>query len=130
MENAMRIASQIIWPLLTLGVPVSAALLKPATTLYATVVGDSVGGSVPAYVHAGVPFVVRDAYASQLCMSSRSGRPLLPFILPATQLDGGTPASGTADVQAGVPFMVRDANGVQVCVSTRGGHSFPPFIVP
>jgi hypothetical protein len=131
MEHAMRIVSHLlIWSLVTLGVLVPTLMLEPPGSLYATVLGDGAGTSVPDHVHAGVPFVVRDSYASQVCISSRSGRPLPPFVLPPTQFGVGSPASGTADVRAGVPFVVRDANGIQVCVSTRGGQSFPPFIAP
>jgi hypothetical protein len=131
MENAMRIASHLlIWSLLTVGVLVPTVLLKPVSWRYATALGDAVLANPPSFVLAGVPFVVRDGYATVLCISSRSGRPLPPFVVPAGQYSVVTVAGANGDVHAGVPFVVRDTNGWQVCVSTRGGQSFPPFIAP
>ena len=127
----MRIARQLlIWSLITLGVVVPAVLLKPAGSQYAAVLSDVVGTNAPSYVHAGVPFVVRDSHATQVCVSSQSGRPLLPFVVPAGQHSGVMAAHTAGDVHAGMPFVVRDTNGTQVCVSTQGGQSFPPFIAP
>jgi hypothetical protein len=124
----MRIARHLlIWSLIAL---VPAVLLKPVRLQFAAVLAEGSGTGAPASVHAVVPFVVHDSYAIQVCISSRSGRPLLPFILPADSFGAGTHATATADVRAGVPFLVRDANGMQVCVSTRVGQSFPPFVAP
>jgi hypothetical protein len=84
----------------------------------------------PSYVHAGVPFLVRDSYATLICISTRSGRPFPPFVAPSPRsglgVDSGTPAY----VRAGIPFVVRDRLGSQYCISSRGGEPLPPFILP
>jgi hypothetical protein len=36
----------------------------------------------PQQVHAGIPFIVRDQYGTQVCISSRSGQTLPPFVVP------------------------------------------------
>jgi hypothetical protein len=127
----MRITPHLlIWLLITVGVVVAIALLKLASWQYAAAFGAAVGTTAPSYVQADVPFVVRDSYATLLCISSHSGRPLLPFVVPASQYGEGTAASADGDVHAGVPFVVRDSSGSQLCVSARGGQSVPPFIEP
>ncbi|HWE60545.1 MAG TPA: hypothetical protein VHB98_02430 [Chloroflexota bacterium] len=127
----MRIVGHLLlWPLIVLGVAGPTVLLTPARVQYAAVLGDIAGTTAPSYVQAGLPFVVRDSYAAQVCISTSSGRPLLPFLVPVGQTSVITAAGATGDVQAGVPFVVRDSNGTQVCVSTKGGRSFPPFIAP
>ena len=127
----MRITRHLlIWPLIMLGVVVPAVLLKPASVQYAAALGDLASTTTPSYVYAGVPFVVRDSYGTQICVSTRAGQPLPPFVVPAGQNGAGWATGGTGTVQAGVPFVVQDHNGTQVCISTRGGQSLPPFIAP
>jgi hypothetical protein len=127
----MRIAPYLpIWSLITLGALAPTVLLKPASVRYAAALGDAVSTSTPSYVHAGVPFVVRDSYSIQFRISSRSGRLLLPLILPAAPFSTGIGVGAAPDVRAGVPFVVRDRNGIQICLSSRGGHSLPPFVSP
>jgi hypothetical protein len=84
----------------------------------------------PKYVQAGVPFILRDNYATLVCISNHAGQPLQPFISP-----GGWPPSfrhgeAPAYVQAGMPFTVRDGSSAQLCISTRSGEPLPPFIEP
>ena len=120
----------VIWFLITLGVVLPPLLFKPVTLQYTGVLGDLVGTNVPAHVQAGLPFVVRDSYATQVCISSRSGQPLPPFVAPADRFSFGAPTLAPTYVQAGVPFMLQDSNGTQICVSTRRGQVLPPFVVP
>jgi hypothetical protein len=84
----------------------------------------------PQYVQAGVPFIVRDSYATLLCISNRSGYPLQPFILPGKQTLRYRSGAAPAHVQAGVPFIVHDAKGAQLCVSNRSGQPLPPYLGP
>ena len=98
--------------------------------VYSAVLEAANGTIAPDYVHAGVPFIVRDHYATQICVSTRSGRPLLPFVSPVPRYTFNTGSGAPARVRAGVPFEVRDNNGVQICISTRGGQPLLPFIYP
>lgn len=41
------------------------------------------GTIMPQHIQAGIPFVMRDQYSTQVCVSSRSGQPLPPFIVPS-----------------------------------------------
>ena len=123
----MRIAGHLlVWSLITLSVVVPIVLLKAAGSQDAAIRGAHAGTSQPAPVYAGVPFVVRDNYATQTCVSTRAGQTYLPFVVPADAASG----SSFERVQAGVPFVVRDSNGTQICISTRGGQALPPFILP
>jgi hypothetical protein len=75
----------------------------------------------------GVPYVVRDGYGMQICVSSRQGHAIPPFIVPAEQ-PAYSPI-GVRLVQPWVPFIVHDGYSTQVCVSSRGGRVWPPFVV-
>jgi hypothetical protein len=119
----------IRWCLVALGVAVPTALHAPAS--FALVVpGLGAGLGAPGYVHAGVPFIVRDGYAAQLCVSSHSGRPLPPFVTPAGAFSSGMQPDEPRRVAAGIPFTVEDGSGTTLCVSTRGGQPLVPFVVP
>jgi hypothetical protein len=122
----MRIARYLlIWSLVTCGLAL-VALHRPVALKYAATLGDLARTSTPADIAAGVPFVVRDSYATQICVSTRAGQPYPPFVAPADSSTGGS----YERVQAGVPFLVRDRTGTQVCISTRDGQALPPFIMP
>jgi hypothetical protein len=88
------------------------------------------GSGAPDYVYADVPFVVHDRYATQICISSRSGRPLPPFVSPALRFGAGGVSPAPDSVHAWIPFVVRDGHSTQICVSTRGGQPLLPFIDP
>jgi hypothetical protein len=103
--------------------------LHESPSLALVVPSHGAGVSGPGYVYAGVPFVVRDSYATQLCIASHSGRALPPFVGPADGV-GGTQPDGEQRVDAGIPFTVEDGFGTTLCVSTRGGRSLTPFVVP
>ena len=128
-EQVIRVMRQpLSWSLAALGVAVPTALHGSASFALA-VAGRGDGASAPGYVHAGVPFIVRDGYAAQLCISSRSGRPLPPFVVRADAF-GGIQPDGLQHVDAGIPFVVKDSFGTTLCVSTRGGHPLAPFVIP
>lgn len=98
---------------------------------YARILADAGSLAEPTYVQAGVPFVVRDNYATLLCISTRAGQPLQPFIAPGTWPTWDTSYGAPMHVQAGVPFTVHDGKGgSQLCISTRSGEPLPPFIAP
>ena len=120
----------LLGSLIALGVLVASVVLRPASVQFVTVLDEFTSMKATSYVHAGVPFLVQDKYAIQLCISTRSGQPLPPFILPANQPNAFIAARTSREVQAGVPFVLQDSNGTQICVSTRGGKLFPPFVVP
>lgn len=135
----MRITSHIlIGAMASLAIVALTALHWVVGTGYAAVLSPIGRTSAPAYVHAGVPFLVRDSYATLICISTRSGRPYLPFVAPASRFGSGayagTPASIQAgmpeSIQAGTPFVVRDQLGSQYCISSRGGEPLLPFILP
>jgi hypothetical protein len=75
----------------------------------------------------GIPYVARDSYGTQICVSSRQGHAVPPFIVPSEQPAYGS--FGIRMVQPWVPFIVRDNYSTQVCVSSRGGRVWPPFVV-
>jgi hypothetical protein len=129
-EHAFRsLRRPIRWCLVVLGVAVPIALHAPVS--FALVVpGSGAGLGAPGYVHADVPFIVRDGYAAQLCVSSHSGRPLLPFVAPAGAVGSGMQPDESRHVAAGIPFTVEDGVGTTLCVSTRGGQPLVPFVVP
>lgn len=85
-----------------------------------------------AAVHAGIPFMVHDVYATQLCVSTESGRLLTPIVVSAANPIGNLSIlRGTAEtVHANIPFVVRDAYGTQVCISSRDGKALPPLVAP
>jgi hypothetical protein len=88
-------------------------------------------GSGTYFVHAGIPFTVNDGNGTQICISSRSGRSLPPFVVPSSDPRFSITTYGRAiNVQADVPFVIHDSNGTQLCVSTRAGRSVPPFVIP
>jgi hypothetical protein len=119
----------ISWCLVALGVAVPTALHASASFAL-DVPGRGAYSDAPGSVHAGVPFVVRDGYATQLCISSHSGRALLPFVVSAGAVDNGMQLDEPRRVAAGIPFTVEDGIGTTLCVSTRGGQPLPPFVVP
>jgi hypothetical protein len=85
----------------------------------------------PSYIQAGVPFIVRDNYATLLCISTRAGQPLQPFISPGNWPVWIANEHAPIHVQAGVPFTVQDGKGgTQMCISTRSGEPLPPFLAP
>ncbi len=116
--------------LLSLGILLYAVTHVRSLLVAAVVLADMRGSGAPTYVYAGIPFVVHDRYATQLCISSRSGRPLPPFVVPAPLSSFGSLSAAPARVQGGMPFVVRDGRSTQLCVSTRGGVPLLPFIVP
>ncbi len=120
----------ILCSLLTLSFVTFAVLHGAAGVRSIAALSDLAPMSTPTYVYAGVPFVVRDSYATQICVSTHPGRLLPPFVVSADSLYTSAPSGSSPDVQALVPFMVHDHNGTQICVSTRGGQSLPPFIAP
>jgi hypothetical protein len=130
-EQAMRITSLIlIGSIASLVVVALTAVYWVVGRGYAAVLTRVGSIGAPSYVHAGVPFWVRDSYATQICISTRSGRPLLPFVAPAVRFGSGASAGTPANIQAGMPFVVRDQLGSQYCISSRGGEPLPPFILP
>jgi hypothetical protein len=130
MLSAIRITRHFApWLLIALGVLVVIVLTNLERLRYAAVLGDA-GAGIPSQIRAGVPFVIRDRYATQFCVSSRGGQPLPPFILPADQPSMGFSVRLGGEVQAFVPFVVRDRSGTQVCISSRGGRLYPPLVVP
>ena len=118
-----------LYSLLTLGIIAVAVLHGAAGVPSLAALGDLRSISTPTYVYAGVPFMVQDSYATQLCVSSRSGWFLPPFVVSGARF-GGTPTGSPSEVRAYVPFMVHDHGGTQVCVSTRSGQLLPPPVVP
>src|SRR5438128_9426196 len=99
MDHVIRVAGHLlVWSLLTLGVVVPIVLLKAASSQDAAIRGAHAGTSQPAPVYAGVPFVVRDNYATLTCVSTRAGQTYLPFVVPAAAASGGS----FERVQAGV----------------------------
>jgi hypothetical protein len=127
----MRITFQILIGFMArLAIVALTALHWVVGTGYAAALGRIGSKSAPEYVHAGVPFLVRDSYATQICISTRSGRPYLPFVAPASWFGSGGYAGTPASVQAGKPFVVRDQLGSQYCISSRGGEPLLPFILP
>ncbi len=137
MEQAIRLMRHpISWSGVVLGV-IALTVFHWSVGLAAVVPSGSAGA--PGYVHAGLPFVVRDGYATQFCISSHSGRPLPPFVAPAgafstgmpfDSFSTGTPLDGQQRIDAGIPFTVDDSFGTVLCMSTRGGHVLLPFVVP
>jgi hypothetical protein len=117
-------------PLIALGATVVFVLANPNMLRYAAALTAAGGTSAPLRVHAGVPFVIRDRYATQICVSSHDGEPLPPFVLPTDGQSPGVVLRLGGQVQALVPFVVRDRNGTQVCVSSRGGRVYLPLVVP
>jgi hypothetical protein len=117
LEHALRVMRQ----------PIACSIVHESTAVAIAVASRNAGESAPDYVHAGVPFIVRDAYAAQLCISARSGRPLPPFV---TCVDAQGSGDGLQRVDAGIPFRVNDGSGTTLCVSSRGGQALAPFIVP
>lgn len=107
-----------------------AAMHIPSVPAPSAVLAGLEGSDASDYVYAGVPFVVHDRYATQICISSRSGRPLPPFVSPALNFAAGGVRSAPASVHAGIPFVVRDGHSMQICVSTREGQPLLPFIDP
>jgi hypothetical protein len=127
MEHTMRITRDLlIWSLITLIVTLFIIRLNAVSLRYGAVLSNLTGREVPAYIQAGVPFTTHDNYATQMCISTRSGQLLSPFVTPPGQSGAVAPAH----VQAWVPFMVHDRHGTQICISTRGGDTFPPFVAP
>jgi hypothetical protein len=134
MEHVMRIARHLlIWSPISLSVAVAAILTRSASLMYVAVLSDRNSQDAPSYfeapshIQAGVPFIVRDNYATQVCISTRSGKPLPPFITPPGQFD--VVLQGPVRVQAWVPFEVQDSYGSQICISSRGGEPLLPFVV-
>ena len=86
----------------------------------------------PVTVGAGIPFVVHDSYATQVCVSSGSGRLLTPIVVsPQDPVLLSTYFRNKAQVvTADLPFVVRDAHGTQICISSRGGKALPPLVAP
>lgn len=83
------------------------------------------------YVLAGVPFIMRDDYATQMCVSSRAGRLLPPLVLPPEPFSSHVTHIITyMRVRAWVPFMVQDGKSMQLCISSKGGDAFLPFLAP
>jgi hypothetical protein len=136
-EQAMRLMRHpISWFGAVLGVIVL-TVFHWSVSLAAVVPSGSAGA--PGYVQAGLPFVVRDGYATQVCISSHSGRPLPPFVAPADAFSPdmpfdafstGMPLGGQQRIGAGIPFTVNDSFGTVLCMSTRGGQVLLPFVVP
>ncbi len=119
----------MLYSLLTLGIVAVAVLHGAAGVPSLAALGDLKSISTPTYVYAGVPFMVQDGYATQLCISSRSGWLLPPFVVSAA-LSASAPPGSASEVRAYVPFMVHDHTGTQICVSTRRGQLLPPPVVP
>lgn len=120
-------------PVVTLGVflvaTVVSILCLPGSIVYSAILTNMPDAPAPGYVQAGVPFMVRDGYATQICVSTHAGRPLLPFVTPSATF--GAAARREPDhVHAGVPFTVQDGHGTQICISSRGGQPLPPLIGP
>ena len=115
---------------LALVVAVAALYVLGGARLAAAITDIAPGGAH--YVHAGFPFAVNDGNGTQICISSRSGRSLPPFVVPPSDLHFSTYASAgmRLNVQADVPFVIHDTNGTQICISTRAGRSVPPFVIP
>jgi hypothetical protein len=126
MQHRQRL---LLSPLLTLGIAGLAVIHGTSGARDVAAFAALAFPRTPTFVQAGIPFVVRDGYATQVCVSTRSGRLLPPFVGPADPLDAGVAPDRSATVQVGVPFVVH-GDGTQICVSTRGGRSLPPFILP
>jgi hypothetical protein len=120
----------ILTVLLSLGVALFAAMHVWRAQLAAVMLRDMGGSSAPVDVYAGIPFVIHDGYATQLCISSHSGRPLPSFVVPVAASRSSSLHAAPARVQAGMPFVVHDGWSTLLCVSTRSGESLVPFIVP
>jgi hypothetical protein len=116
--------------LLSLGIVLYAVKHVRRLLVSAVVLSEMRGSSAPTYVYAGIPFVIHDGYATQLCISNRSGRSLPPFVVPAPVSSIGSLRVAPAHVQAGTPFLVHDGWSTQLCASTRSGEPLVPFVVP
>jgi hypothetical protein len=99
---------------------------------YSLVADQLLPGTAPVTVNAGIPFIVHDSYATEVCVSSGSGRLLTPIVVSA-----GDPVFNSlyfrdkaVAVQADMPFVVRDVHGTQICISSRGGKALPPLVAP
>ena len=100
----------------------------PGRLTSAAVQFGRLGSRTPSYVHAGVPFVVHDETGVQLCVSSRAGRPLAPYMLPMPTARYLTPRRLGQTVHAGIPVVLHDGYATLVCVSSYAGVSLSPFI--
>jgi hypothetical protein len=112
--------------LLALHGPVLDPLAMAITKIPAEAAMRAAGHTTASHVSAGVPYVLRDQYSTLICVSSRSGRPLPPFIAPDNGI--GSPPSGTPRIGAWMPFVARDATSTQICVSDHAGRLWPPFL--
>src|SRR5690348_13806719 len=72
----------------------------------------------PTHIVPGIPYVIGDQYAKQVCISSREGRPLPPFIVPAGQV--AVPNTSTQIIKAGIPFVIQDGYSTELCISSHG----------
>jgi hypothetical protein len=129
MERIMRsIWYVLIWYQILLSVAAATFLLASANFLFAAVQSESTSERIPPYVQAGVPFTIRDRYATQVCISSSPGQPVPPFVIPSNAHSRFAPFAPS--VQTWVPFIVHDAHGAQICISSRGGQVYLPLVIP
>ena len=85
-------------------------------------------GGTPNHVSAGVPLTVRDTHGIQICISSRDGRPIAPFIIPLATARGIAHIRLDTQIHPGVPFVLRDGYGALVCLSSEAGQALAQFI--
>ncbi|HWE63046.1 MAG TPA: hypothetical protein VHB98_15140 [Chloroflexota bacterium] len=114
--------------LLPVGVFSASALYLHGGLIEARLLDASSAFVEPRYVQAGVPFIVRDNYATLVCISNHSGYPLEPFISPTHWSIRYQYGTAPSYVEAGMPFRVQDSEGTQFCISTRSGRPLMPFL--
>ena len=138
-RNHLYRRSHLTQHCLSTGVTCATAFVLLACAIGATIVAGPLlagqrllGISAPHTVKADIPFVVHDSYATQLCVSTHSGRLIAPVVVSASDPLMGLPAyrRNAVKVDANLPFIVRDPHGVQICVSTRSGNALPPIVAP
>jgi hypothetical protein len=84
--------------------------------------------STPEHVLAGVPFVLHDGSGSQVCISSRAGRPLSPYVLPMSTVRFLSPQRIGQIVHPGIPVVLHDGYATLICISSYAGVTLAPFI--
>lgn len=112
----------------TLAIAGSVVYSMPDRFASAAIQHGLLGAYTPTHVLAGVPFVIHDENGAQMCISSRAGHPLSPYILPMSTVRYLAPRRIGQTVHAGIPVVLHDGYATLVCVSSYAGVSLAPFV--
>ena len=82
----------------------------------------------PSRIVRGMPYVIGDQFSNQVCVSSRDGHPLPPYIMPAGRLF--YTLKRAQYIHAWIPFTVQDGYSTQLCISNRSGVVWLPLEQP